>query len=153
MAGFWHVGTFIGMLACWHVKWEVGILSGLWNSGTLNVNHAGMQPCWHVDHVGTQTRMARDLENSFWTTCNQCFHQREVSYKVCFVVNELSWNEQTRRNAILKLFFIKDNVNAQSAQHHLFTSLKCSVLDVARQRAKFGIAGTLEAVVRRCSST
>ena len=73
---FWHVGTpswntgtlygaLARLLARWHVKmrsWDaLGTLSRkpCWHASTL-----ARRPRWHVDHVGTQTRKARDLANS-----------------------------------------------------------------------------------------
>ena len=48
-------------LACWHakLKLEVSTLLARWC-----VNHALIQARRHINHVGTQARLARDLANS-----------------------------------------------------------------------------------------
>ena len=59
---FWHVGTFIGMLARKNEK--LARFCHVGRQVSWHLNHAGMQARSHVDHVGTQERMARDLGNS-----------------------------------------------------------------------------------------
>ena len=49
----WHIDTFIDTLARKNEKFA-------------RFNHGGTQARWHVDHVGMQARMARDLANSIF---------------------------------------------------------------------------------------
>ena len=48
-----HVGTFMGTLVRKNEK-----LARFWHAGTL-----ARKPRWHVDHIVTPARMARDLAN------------------------------------------------------------------------------------------
>ena len=65
----WKISTPFGTLALqvktyWHAVWHADMLARK-NGKSTRFWHVGTQARWHVDHVGTQARMARDLANSF----------------------------------------------------------------------------------------
>ena len=65
----WKISTPFGTLALqvktyWHAVWHADMLARK-NGKSARFWHVGTQARWHVDHVGTQARMARDLANSF----------------------------------------------------------------------------------------
>ena len=85
-----HLARWHAKLKHWHAVMHFGMLAhkneklARWHAGTLTREPRLRASMLHVDHIGTQARMARDLANSFSVVIFQLFSVVSHCYSVVF---------------------------------------------------------------------